>query len=66
MPHAKVTFSAGASVCAVNAAYQYIIIDELVYVVCIAAIVHGVFEGSQVLAMHVQDDVPHPVYPPAS
>lgn len=36
-----------------DAAHQDVIVDELVYVVCITTIVHGVLQGSQVLAMHV-------------
>lgn len=39
--------------CMDGAAYQDIIVDELVNVVCITTIVHGVLQGSQVLAMHV-------------
>lgn len=36
-----------------KAAYQDVIVDEFMYVVCISAVIHGVLEGSQVLAMHV-------------
>ena len=47
------------------AAYQDVIVDELMYVVCIPTIIHGILEGSQVLAMHVEHNISDPVHPPA-
>ncbi len=44
--------------------YQYVIVDQLVDIVCITAIIHGVLEGGKVLAMHVEHNVPYPIHPP--
>ena len=46
--------------------YQNVIVDKFVYIVGVTAIIHGILERSQVLAVHVQHNVPHPVHPPAS
>lgn len=50
---------------AVHYPHKNVVVDELVDVVGIPAIIHGILQGCQVLAMHVEYNVPNPIHPPA-
>lgn len=44
--------------------HKNIVVNELVDVVSITAIIHGILECCEILAMHVQHNVSDPVNPP--